>query len=1101
MAIFTAIGAAVAGAIGFAAGTLAFTVVSTIVATGAAMLVSRVLNPTPKGGAGGAAASEGTRIQLPPGTQNKLPVLYGRAFANGIIVDAYLSSNNQEMTYVMALTETTNINGQAYTVNDVYWNDLRLEFDGDSAVRGKKRVNAAYNEPEDFTNNDFSGHVWLKMWAWNNVAQQTQQIFGGTGQHPSEYIGNGWDVTYNMQGMVFAVLKIKYNPEKQFTGLPNLTFDISSNITNPAQALLDYMTSSRYGAGISPNDLDIASFFDWATYCDQTAPWTPIDGGATQYSKRYEINGIVSTQNDAKQNIDSLLLSSAAWLSYDTHSGKWRIIPKRAVTQPNMTFGDSVITTGVNLSSTRIEDLYNVVEVSYYDRENRDAQAFKSISLFEENPALLNYNERENIFGLNLEFCNNNIQAERIANMELEQTRDDLVVTFGTGHYGLQCQAGDVIGVFNSVYGWQGQEFPQGKLFRVMRVKEYEGDEGTLGAEITALEYNAQVYDDKTIAEFYPTANIGIPITGSDTSLPAPAVEIIAVNPGASIPNFKIRVTTPGAATANITGIELWYAEGDDWAGLGSDVIISGAFSDDQLVVSSITGSQIYSIAQDGVGSAIVHPRFNIGTRVLNYGHVDATLQGVGRLGAYTLDTVQTASAGEVFTNARALILKARYRASITDTTMTVTEIIDGTIVPQCLITDSETGLLPGTIVLGQLTGATGGVGTYQISKSQTIPETEIFQRYPYPQQNDYQLLTTIKHFDEPLFTTSETRDVAISSLPENGINKRYFLRARVFQDGELGTYYGPFSDLGAIDLENETISWVPDPSAATKQLLDIKENILKLDMGKLVIPNNGLWFWRTMTQIDFSTVTLPSPYQLDLGAIYPLVPSVDVDGTENTVSAEVLLEEFLWQGDEYNEYVPPVGPTEPTEPTEPEEPSVVYLDTLTAGVGTTTFRADENNINTWYTFQNASFATLYPGDEVYIRYTYSNPTGYSSIGTAAIEGYIRGSIYAREGLVTATQFTRPQEFERYNDATNSWERLTANEIPIQMTQAPSGTVGDFLVSFGPDTSVGFLKIRYNPITWTSSKNYIGIYFRVMSPDGSQLHASGSVAQPLWFQS
>jgi len=312
MAVFTAIGAAVAGAFGLAAGTLAFAVVSAVVATGAAMLTSRILNPTPKGGdagaGGGAAAQQGTRIQLPPGTSNKVPVLYGRAFCNPIIIDAHISTSDgttqDTMTHIMALTETSNWTNATYTVNDIYWNDLRLTFSGNAAQSGKKRVDAAYNEPEDFTDDNFKDRVWFGVWRWDPATQSVVTIFGS--EPPSTFVPDGnWTAQQKLEGFVFAAMRMRYDQEKGFTGLPTMTFDITNSISNPAYVLLDYMTSSRFGAAIPHAEIDINSLVSWAAYCDENAPWTPIDGGATQYKPRYRINGLVNTNNDTKQNIDS----------------------------------------------------------------------------------------------------------------------------------------------------------------------------------------------------------------------------------------------------------------------------------------------------------------------------------------------------------------------------------------------------------------------------------------------------------------------------------------------------------------------------------------------------------------------------------------------------------------------------------------------------------------------------------------------------------------------------------------------------------------------------------------------------------------------------
>lgn len=59
------------------------------------------------------------------------------------------------------------------------------------------------------------------------------------------------------------------------------------------------------------------------------------------------------------------------------------------------------------------------------------------------------------------------------------------------------------------------------------------------------------------------------------------------------------------------------------------------------------------------------------------------------------------------------------FTASIATTTLTVTVVGSGTMYPGASV--MGTAILPGTIILSQLTGTTGGVGTYQVNISQTF--------------------------------------------------------------------------------------------------------------------------------------------------------------------------------------------------------------------------------------------------------------------------------------------------------------------------------------------------------------------------------------------
>jgi len=110
MPIFAYIGAAVAGWF-FAAGTAAFIATSWLVSTAAAFVTSRIINGNPNKG-NNSAGNQGGRIQVPPASNNKIPVVYGSAYVNGVITDARLITTDQKkndtMFYCIVLSETSN---------------------------------------------------------------------------------------------------------------------------------------------------------------------------------------------------------------------------------------------------------------------------------------------------------------------------------------------------------------------------------------------------------------------------------------------------------------------------------------------------------------------------------------------------------------------------------------------------------------------------------------------------------------------------------------------------------------------------------------------------------------------------------------------------------------------------------------------------------------------------------------------------------------------------------------------------------------------------------------------------------------------------------
>lgn len=900
MPAFTAIGAYVATSIfGLTAGTLAAAIVGGIVATGVAMLTSRLINGS-SGDTGGAqqGPNQGTRIQLSPSTENKIPVLYGEAYCSPIIVDAYLDDadgkKNNVMTYVMVISETCNIAGATYTVGDVYYNDMRLVFaNGDDASRataGKKYVDTTPDPlnpgQEDFTDDKFDGHVFVNVYAGNT----STKIFGkhASAKDAVNAYGTHWDNTYKYQGLVFAVVQIKYNGEKGFTGLPTLTFKIKNNQDNPAAVLADYMTSDRYGANIPLANINSAALAAFETFCNESGPYIDIDGNSTT-QKRYVINGLIDTSRSIKENIDTILLNSGAWMSYDVADGTWRVVPKRALPgttwsganqtgtptdpAPQITFNDDNITSGIQISSTRLENLYNYADVDYYDKYNKDQRGYVKIELDEE---LRNTNEPDNGIRLTLDLTNNNVQAERLANIELKQSRDDLVVTFTAGHYGLQAQAGDVIAVYNTLYGWCEPTYPSGKYFRVLNTVEREVGEGGLEQEITALEYNSDVYSNENIQEFTTSANIGIIPRNSNPNIPAPIVTIGDSNNTSGAPNFKINVTIPGSG-GPFDKLEVWVAVGDDWSGTGGDLSFKGQILGTTLDVIQITnGGTIRANSETpGVYTSLAGTNVQTNTYVTNFGATLAEQYGNGKTGQYTVTPSHPTNTA--IQTMYGWVQGAKITGTTSGNTLTVTSVSSGTIAVNSLIrlhTDVSTGKFKTTVspaytvwnavITEQLTGTSGGVGTYRLNSSPTnqTSSTTFVVSKAYPALDQYERIREVvpQAGIDGIYESLDVREIAIISLPPNSLNKKYYIKCRL----SIGDQYGEFSELSEVDLEPAVVYWNPDSQSA----LNIKEELVKMDFGKFTIPRNGLWLMRTATQLDAGTLANYNSdyFNLDLG-------------------------------------------------------------------------------------------------------------------------------------------------------------------------------------------------------------------------------------------
>lgn len=199
------------------------------------------------------APDYGVRLQVDPDASHKIPVVYGQAFLGGIITDAQVSNNNQTMTYCITLCESTGVKmsdgiQSVITPLDVYWNDQRVVFNSDGVT-----VNYT-TDREGLADFSLSGLVKIWFYTGNSQSQSAFPTFT-LSYAPAWQHMPGWTSAFEMNDLVFAIVEVNYNKEKNVTGLGDLVFHIKNNMTLPGDCIYDYMTNTRYGAGIDPTEI------------------------------------------------------------------------------------------------------------------------------------------------------------------------------------------------------------------------------------------------------------------------------------------------------------------------------------------------------------------------------------------------------------------------------------------------------------------------------------------------------------------------------------------------------------------------------------------------------------------------------------------------------------------------------------------------------------------------------------------------------------------------------------------------------------------------------------------------------------------------------
>ena len=480
-----------------------------------------------------AAPDPGIRQRIASDPGNKLPVIYGKSRVFGSITFADITSDNQTMAFIITLCE-----GPIETIGQIWWDDFKLTLDSNGNVTN---ATDSQGETDDFLN----GNLTVKKFK------------AGGRCSPMETFSTKWAtnaVNRTMPNVAYLYVELKYNRDESVTGLTSKlgaevdgklvrTFSgstlssVTSYSNNPAECLLDYLTSTFYGCGdvMSDSDLDLDSFISHKAFCDTLITHTDKEGNSTT-AKRYTTNGVINTFDERDLNVSDLVICSQSIFSYNL--GKFQVVSDTTGSSvmsfnPDNMYGDvTIVNDGFNSSLNKLN-----ISFSSYDQKYQDDQVFLDL------PAnLKSYNEPELVQDTRFKFLNNNIMVQRVGNVIVKTSRDNLIVSFKTDTRALKLQVTDIVSVTNSTYGFTD------KLFKINSITEIDmNSDGVSGYFITAQEYNADAYAEEALTEFQtaPNTNLANPRNfGAITNLRA-----ISSDPDSTTPFVQLQWTVPTGLT------------------------------------------------------------------------------------------------------------------------------------------------------------------------------------------------------------------------------------------------------------------------------------------------------------------------------------------------------------------------------------------------------------------------------------------------------------------------------------------------------------------------------------------------------------------------
>jgi hypothetical protein len=561
------------------------------------LIVTRIFSDNPE-----TQQDMGVRQQVPPSAVNAIPIVYGNAYMGGTFVDAVLTVDQRKMYYVLAISSISP-NGQfAFDQTDMYFGDRKIGFDPTEQGKVITLTDEAGN-----VDTKVSGNLFIYLFTSNQAGTIT--AINSSGTLPSGIMG-GVDIAAGqrwpasgrqMNGLAFAIAVLNYNRDADTTRLSPITFKVShtlngTGVAKAGDVWYDYMTNAVYGGAVDAAFVNSTSATALNAYGDQNITFTNSSGNpATQ--PRYRINGVLDAGQSVLSNVDRIVSACDSWMTYNAALGQWSIVINKAEST-SYAFNDNNIIGEIRVSATDITSSINQVEARFPFKDNRDQAAFVNI----ETPSGLLYpNEPVNKYSITYDMVNDSVQAHYLANRLLEQAREDLIVGFSTTYYGIQVDAGDVVSVTNSDYGWNA------KLFRVMKVNEASLPDGSLGARLEMSEYNAQVYDDQDITQFSPVPNSGLASVSYFSPLSAPTVTGF---PSATIPYINVQVVVP--TTGRVTFGNLFWTTSATPTAADWKLVANASTTNGQPV----TNGAYYTFANITLNTGTYYFAYNVGNDV-----------------------------------------------------------------------------------------------------------------------------------------------------------------------------------------------------------------------------------------------------------------------------------------------------------------------------------------------------------------------------------------------------------------------------------------------------------------------------------------------------
>lgn len=392
-------------------------------------------------------------------TQAALPVIYGGPVrVGGKIVDIRVdggSTDRKDLAVVAAFCIGSEDGSGIEGIGDIYFDDKlaiqRSDTQKDSQTGGALQ-------------DDFIGETDTPIDPQPVDLVDWKVYFGTDAQSVDSELDtrfSEWTASDDLTGVAYIRFILTFDKEIWRTGVPsiqaevwgNKVYDPRSDTTthssNPALCVNDYLTSDKYGAGLDSSRVLEQSVIDEANYADENTGF-----GAP----RFECHGVVDTSRRLTQNLQKLLGSMRGNLIYQ--NGKFRMHVSKVQTAVDFDLNEDNVVGNWTLRRQGLKNTANKIIATFIDPDNN----FEAVDLIWPLPSntnnLLNAdNDFENTRHIDLPYTQDDRIAQDIAQVLLQESRNDYRVSVTATEDAMQLEVGDVITITHDTPGFSGKKF------------------------------------------------------------------------------------------------------------------------------------------------------------------------------------------------------------------------------------------------------------------------------------------------------------------------------------------------------------------------------------------------------------------------------------------------------------------------------------------------------------------------------------------------------------------------------------------------------------------------------------------------------------------